>query len=160
LDEIDAIRHREITSKAVSAILLLVLKWFKVSREFAWNIQYHIVPIFMVYFKTDVMKFHHLGQLLLDTNCLLLILKMFGLQEVSASVLSKADSPENKFAVFWIRDSLSDGAAAFFAFANSTLPRILSPSILRMTCCVRHGSRSCGQALFPTDSSMRTKWSY
>ena len=41
------------------------------------------------------MKFHHLGQLLLDTNCLLLILKMFGLQEVSASVVSKADSPEN-----------------------------------------------------------------
>jgi Domain of unknown function (DUF3402) len=33
LDEIDVIRHREITSKAVSAILLLVLKWFKVSRE-------------------------------------------------------------------------------------------------------------------------------
>ena len=33
LDEIDVTRHREITSKAVSAILLLVLKWFKVSRE-------------------------------------------------------------------------------------------------------------------------------
>ena len=32
LDEIDVVRHREITSKAVSAILLLVLKWFKVSR--------------------------------------------------------------------------------------------------------------------------------
>jgi len=34
LDEIDVIRHREITSKAVSAILLLILKWFKVSRKF------------------------------------------------------------------------------------------------------------------------------
>lgn len=33
LDEVDVIRHREITSKAVSAILLLTLKWFKVSRE-------------------------------------------------------------------------------------------------------------------------------
>lgn len=76
LDEIDVTRHREITSKAVSAILLLVLKWFKVSH---------------------VMKFHHLGQHLLDTNCLLLILKMFGLQEVSASVVSKADSPDNNF---------------------------------------------------------------
>ncbi|KAG5654067.1 hypothetical protein H0H81_007793 [Sphagnurus paluster] len=76
LDEIDVTRHREITSKAVSAILLLVLKWFKVSH---------------------VMKFHHLGQHLLDTNCLLLILKMFGLQEVSASVVSKAGSPENNF---------------------------------------------------------------
>ena len=46
---------------------------------------------------TDVMKFHHFGQLLLDTNCLLLIMKMFGLQEVPSSVVTKADSPENKF---------------------------------------------------------------
>ncbi|KAI0939241.1 hypothetical protein AcV5_000711 [Taiwanofungus camphoratus] len=76
LDEIDVTRHREINSKAVSAILLLTLKWFKVSH---------------------VMKFHHLGQLLLDTNCLLLILKMFGLQEVSVTIVSKADSPENNF---------------------------------------------------------------
>ncbi|KAF9055024.1 N1221-domain-containing protein [Hymenopellis radicata] len=76
LDEIDVTRHREITSKAVSAILLLVLKWFKVSH---------------------VMKFHHLGQLLLDTNCLLLLLKMFGLQEVSTSLVARNDSPENNF---------------------------------------------------------------
>lgn len=34
IDEIDVIRHREITSKAVSAIILLTLKWFKVSRRF------------------------------------------------------------------------------------------------------------------------------
>ncbi|KAF8204897.1 hypothetical protein BJ912DRAFT_1018161 [Pholiota molesta] len=76
LDDIDVTRHREVTSKAVSAILLLVLKWFKVSH---------------------IMKFHHLGQHLLDTNCLLLILKMFGLQEVTNSVISKVDSPENNF---------------------------------------------------------------
>ncbi|KAK1228877.1 Factor arrest protein 11 [Marasmius sp. AFHP31] len=76
LEETDVTRHREITSKAVSAILLLVLKWFKVSH---------------------VMKFHHLGQLLLDTNCLLLLLKLFGLQEVSTSLVSRADSPDNNF---------------------------------------------------------------
>ncbi|KAF8665597.1 hypothetical protein AX16_000054 [Volvariella volvacea WC 439] len=76
LEDIDVTRHREITTKAVSAILLLVLKWFKVSH---------------------VMKFHHLGQHLLDTNCLLLILKMFGLQEVTQTVVSKADSLENNF---------------------------------------------------------------
>ncbi|EPT03705.1 hypothetical protein FOMPIDRAFT_1022279 [Fomitopsis schrenkii] len=76
LEEIDVTRHREINSKAVSAILLLTLKWFKISHA---------------------MKFHHLGQQLLDTNCLLLILKMFGLQEVSMTVVSKADSPENNF---------------------------------------------------------------
>ncbi|KAH9981843.1 hypothetical protein BJV74DRAFT_853259 [Russula compacta] len=76
LDEIDVTRHREITTKAVSAILLLTLKWFKVSH---------------------VMKFHHLGQLLLDTNCLLLVMKMFGMQDVSMTVVSKADSPDNNF---------------------------------------------------------------
>ncbi|KXN87927.1 hypothetical protein AN958_07937 [Leucoagaricus sp. SymC.cos] len=79
LEEIDVTRHREITSKAVSAIILITLKWFKVSH---------------------VMKFHHLGHHLLDTNCLLLILKMFGLQEISQLVVSKADSPENNFFQF------------------------------------------------------------
>jgi hypothetical protein len=48
---------------------------------------------------SDVMKFHHLGQLLLDTNCLLLILKMFGLSEVPHFVVSKAESSENKCVV-------------------------------------------------------------
>ncbi|KAA1466295.1 hypothetical protein DENSPDRAFT_831103 [Dentipellis sp. KUC8613] len=76
LDEIDVTRHREITMKAVSAVLLLTLKWFKVSH---------------------VMKFHHLGQLLLDTNCLLLVMKMFGMQDVSTTVVSKAESPDNNF---------------------------------------------------------------
>ena len=42
------------------------------------------------------MKFRHLGQILLDTNCLLLILKMFGLQEVAHTVVSKADAPDFK----------------------------------------------------------------
>ncbi|KAJ7068021.1 hypothetical protein C8F01DRAFT_1334094 [Mycena amicta] len=81
-DEIDVTRHREITSKAVSAILLLVLKWFKVSH---------------------VMKFHHVGQHLLDTNCLLLILKMFSLQDLSLIVVSKADSPEHNFFRYCMR---------------------------------------------------------
>jgi Domain of unknown function (DUF3402) len=39
LDEIDVTRHREITTKAVSAILLLTLKWFKVSRRFVYSIE-------------------------------------------------------------------------------------------------------------------------
>jgi hypothetical protein len=32
IDEIEALRSREITAKAVSGILLILLKWFKVSR--------------------------------------------------------------------------------------------------------------------------------
>jgi len=34
IEELDAARSREIQSKAVSAIILLLLKWFKISREF------------------------------------------------------------------------------------------------------------------------------
>ena len=33
IDEIEAMRSREITAKAVSGILLVLLKWFKVSRK-------------------------------------------------------------------------------------------------------------------------------
>ena len=86
-------RHREITSKAVSAILLLTLKWFKMSREWSHR---SIKGCRELIVCADVMKFHHLGQLLLDTNCHLLILKIFGLQEVSTAIVSKADAPEHK----------------------------------------------------------------
>lgn len=34
IDDIEALRSREITAKAVSGILLILLKWFKVSRKF------------------------------------------------------------------------------------------------------------------------------
>ncbi|KAK4703245.1 hypothetical protein P7C70_g2979, partial [Phenoliferia sp. Uapishka_3] len=79
LEDTDILRHREITSKAVSAILILSLKWFKTSH---------------------VMKFHYLSQLLVDSNCLLLILKMFGLQEVSTSVKTKNDRADYSFFKF------------------------------------------------------------
>lgn len=35
IEEIDAMRTRELTAKAVSGILILLLKWFKISRELA-----------------------------------------------------------------------------------------------------------------------------
>lgn len=35
LDEIEAARNREITSKAMTGILLLLLKWLRVSRKFS-----------------------------------------------------------------------------------------------------------------------------
>ncbi|GAA5942331.1 uncharacterized protein JCM15063_002973 [Sporobolomyces koalae] len=84
LEDCDILRHREITSKAVSAILILTLKWFKASH---------------------VMKFHYFSQLLVDSNCLLLILKMFGLQEVSTLVRVRHDRPEHNFFKF-CHDSL------------------------------------------------------
>ncbi|GAA5831511.1 hypothetical protein JCM11251_004048 [Rhodosporidiobolus azoricus] len=79
LEDCDILRHREITSKAVSAILILTLKWFKASH---------------------VMKFHYFSQLLVDSNCLLLILKMFGLQEVSTLVRIKHDRSDYNFFKF------------------------------------------------------------
>ena len=39
-DEIDMIRHREIMTKSVSAILLLTLRWFKASRKFESTVTY------------------------------------------------------------------------------------------------------------------------
>lgn len=69
------------------------------------------------------MKFHHLGQHLLDTNCLLLILKMFGLQEVANSVVSKADSPQNKFGLFFASNILFNSLRSFFKYCLLNLSK-------------------------------------
>lgn len=34
VEELNALRSREITTKAVSGVLLILLKWFKLSREY------------------------------------------------------------------------------------------------------------------------------
>lgn len=77
-EEIDVARHLEITSKAISAILILMLKWFKASRKSSLEGDRRS--------STDVLKFHNFAQLLLDSNCILLVLKTFGLQDVSTIV--------------------------------------------------------------------------
>nr|ODN97858.1 hypothetical protein L204_03283 [Cryptococcus depauperatus CBS 7855] len=75
-EDIDIARHREITSKAISAIFLLVLKWFKASH---------------------ILKFHLITQLLFDSNCLLLLLKMFGLTDLSTVVTARNEVKELNF---------------------------------------------------------------
>nr|XP_018263299.1 uncharacterized protein I303_04793 [Kwoniella dejecticola CBS 10117]OBR85457.1 hypothetical protein I303_04793 [Kwoniella dejecticola CBS 10117] len=75
-EEIDIARHREITSKAVSAILLLLLKWFKASH---------------------ILKFHYFAQLLFDSNCALLVLKMFGLTDLLHVVQTKNEVEDSNF---------------------------------------------------------------
>ncbi len=72
-EELEAVRSREITSKAVSGILLTLLKWFKVSH---------------------ILKFEYMTQLLLDSNYLPLILKLFAHQDVDKLVDSNSDSQE------------------------------------------------------------------
>ncbi|CDU22787.1 related to FAR11-protein involved in recovery from cell cycle arrest in response to pheromone [Sporisorium scitamineum] len=76
LEDVDVARHREILTKAVSAILLLCLKWFKASH---------------------VMKFNYLSQVLVDSNVLLLILKIFGLQEIAHGVKTKNEADDFRF---------------------------------------------------------------
>ena len=83
IEETDIVRHREITSKAVSAIIILTLRWLKTSRKYTAIVRSDSE---LKSFGTDIMKFHYFAQLLVDSNCLLLILKLFGLQEVSNQV--------------------------------------------------------------------------
>ncbi|KAI9291179.1 hypothetical protein K502DRAFT_326417 [Neoconidiobolus thromboides FSU 785] len=59
-DEIDDIRHKEIVAKAISSILLILLKGFKVQHA---------------------TKFEYYSQMISDSNGILLILKLYGLQD-------------------------------------------------------------------------------
>ncbi|KAI5865452.1 N1221-domain-containing protein [Durotheca rogersii] len=79
LEEIDATRCREIESKAATGIILLLLKWLKVSH---------------------ILKFEYLGQLLLDSNYLPLVLKLFAHQDIQQVVDSRADRVEYSFFQF------------------------------------------------------------
>ncbi|CEP13935.1 hypothetical protein [Parasitella parasitica] len=72
LEEADIKRNREIYSKAISGLLLLLLKWSKSSH---------------------VLKYEYISQLLADSGCMLLILKMIGLQEVTEMVSARTDVP-------------------------------------------------------------------
>jgi len=71
LEDLDIVRHREILNKGISALLLLCLQWFKVSHS---------------------LKFEYLSQMLLDSNVLLLILKLFGLQEVGQTTRWRSEA--------------------------------------------------------------------
>ncbi|KAL3458699.1 hypothetical protein BJX64DRAFT_219347 [Aspergillus heterothallicus] len=76
IDEIDNIRLREITGKAISGSLLLLIKWFK---------------------RSHILKFEYMTQLLLDSNYLPLILKMFAHQDVDQAVAQRTDRDELGF---------------------------------------------------------------
>ncbi|KAL3471786.1 hypothetical protein BJX99DRAFT_266479 [Aspergillus californicus] len=76
IDELDNIRLREITGKAISGSLLLLVKWFK---------------------RSHIMKFEYMTQLLLDSNYLPLILKMFAHQDVDQAVAQRTDRDELGF---------------------------------------------------------------
>ncbi|EAW08724.1 FAR11/STRIP family protein [Aspergillus clavatus NRRL 1] len=76
IDELDNLRLREITGKAISGSLLLMLKWFK---------------------RSHILKFEYMTQLLLDSNYLPLILKMFAHQDIDQAIAQKNDREELGF---------------------------------------------------------------
>jgi hypothetical protein len=94
-EEVDASRTREITAKAVTGILILILKWLKLSRTpvspaaYSW--------IFVLILLPDVLKFEYMTQLLLDSNYLPLVLKFFAHQDIQQVVDSKTDRIENRY---------------------------------------------------------------
>ncbi|KAL8661566.1 MAG: hypothetical protein Q9168_008372 [Polycauliona sp. 1 TL-2023] len=75
MEELNAIRLREISTKAIAAILVTLLRWFKLSH---------------------ILKFEYLTQLLLDANYLPLILKLFAHQDVDRAVDQKTDRDDLK----------------------------------------------------------------
>ncbi|KAK6189308.1 hypothetical protein LQW54_013397 [Pestalotiopsis sp. IQ-011] len=76
LEDLDQVRARELEGKALSGVILLLLKWFKISH---------------------VLKFEYLCQLLLDSNYIPLVLKFFAHQDVQQVVDSKADRIDHSF---------------------------------------------------------------
>ncbi|KAI1342019.1 N1221-domain-containing protein [Xylariaceae sp. FL0016] len=76
-DDVNAnARSREIEGKAATGIILLLMKWLKVSH---------------------ILKFEYLAQLLLDSNYLPLVLKLFAHQDIQQTVESKVDNLEHSF---------------------------------------------------------------
>jgi hypothetical protein len=67
-----------------------MMKWFKASRGFrSLVLEMSEGCNADDMGRSDVLKFHYFTQQLFDSNCLLLVLKMFGLSDVYAQVQSK-----------------------------------------------------------------------
>lgn len=91
--ELQELRNSEISSKAVSGILLILLKWFKISH---------------------ILKFEYLTQLLLDANYMPLILKLFAHSDIDKMVETNTERIDYTFFYFCnfdSRQSVSDGAS-------------------------------------------------
>lgn len=86
VESLNEIRSREIASKAVSGILLTLLKWFKLSRTLI-----HQGDFGGVLTSSDIMKYEYLTQLLLDANFMPLVLKYFAHQDIDRAVEQRND---------------------------------------------------------------------
>ncbi|KAK4228214.1 hypothetical protein QBC38DRAFT_415069 [Podospora fimiseda] len=77
--EFDDQRTREIAAKAATGIMILLLKWLKLSH---------------------ILKFEYMTQLILDSNYIPLILKLFAMHDVQAIIENKLDRIEHSFFYF------------------------------------------------------------
>ncbi|KXT17366.1 hypothetical protein AC579_3881 [Pseudocercospora musae] len=79
MEELDKQRSQEIAAKALSAILLLLLKWFKVSH---------------------ILQYEYMTQLLLDSNYVPLILKLWQTQEIGRACHFRLEREDKNFFYF------------------------------------------------------------
>ncbi|RXK36819.1 hypothetical protein M231_05903 [Tremella mesenterica] len=110
-EAIDLARSSEVVSKAISAILILLLKWFKASH---------------------CLKAHYFAQLLFDSNCLLLVLKMFGMGDLASQVVYKHEMEEKNFFQFLhnrYHASPEDAMLRSYSSSSSQPPIDQTPSI-------------------------------
>ena len=85
---IDTTRDKEILAKAITGILILMLKWFRVSRIFS-----------RVFTKmtVDVLKFEFLSQLLYDSNYHILTAKLLGMDSAVIAIQTSNEIPSLGF---------------------------------------------------------------
>ncbi|KAI5210859.1 hypothetical protein AUEXF2481DRAFT_32090 [Aureobasidium subglaciale EXF-2481] len=93
-EQVDASRSTEITGKAVSAILLLLLKWFKLSH---------------------VLRFEYLNQLLLDSGYIIAVLRIWQWQDIGRACHFMLDRPELDFFSFCRANSRNPIPSEFVA---------------------------------------------
>ena len=95
-EQIDSMRTQEILDKAVSGVLILLLKWLKVSRKY--------MPLSVLRFsnapRIDILKFEYVTQLLVDSSYVPLILKLLQLQDIEKIVNFKCEQEELKYVGF------------------------------------------------------------
>jgi Domain of unknown function (DUF3402)/N1221-like protein len=113
-EELDNVRSREISQKAISATIFLLTKWFKLSH---------------------VLKFEYLTQLLLDSNYLQLTLKYFAHQNIEDLVALQYDRDELSFFHFCHLNSdhppLSPTSPQPESDAGSSEDEAMPPPIMR-----------------------------
>ncbi|KAI9356481.1 hypothetical protein DFJ73DRAFT_822709 [Zopfochytrium polystomum] len=106
LDKMDLNRHKEVVTKSVSGILLLLVKSFKCDH---------------------ILKFEYIAQLLNDNNCAILILKMLStwFQNIPASAVSM----DAQLPGAWLLARDEPDELNFFCFCRNALSDITVPNL-------------------------------